>query len=157
MDINLQVNRRLHEEHMATLALWGRFEQAMAARARVWPPASKDPELETLLNRCAAALSEELWHHFDFEESELFPRLAENGEGDVGELLADEHVTIRTAARNFSEALEAQDWQRVRVTGLELAERLAAHVQKEEMSLLPALEDVLDKETDARLALAYAG
>jgi hemerythrin-like domain-containing protein len=156
MDIKRQVNRRLHEEHMATLALWNRFEQAMAARARAWPPANQDPEIEALLKSCAAALSEELWHHFDFEESELFPRLAESGEGDIGELLVEEHVAIRAAARGFSDALETKDWQRLRAAGLELAERLVAHVQKEEMSLLPAIEDLLDEETDARLALAYA-
>ena len=45
----------------------------------------------------------------------------------------------------------------LRVTALELAERLVSHVQKEEMSLLPALEDLLDEATDAELALAYAG
>jgi hypothetical protein len=44
----------------------------------------------------------------------------------------------------------------LRATGLELSERLVAHVQKEEMSLLPAIEDLLDEESDAQLALAYA-
>ena len=39
---------------------------------------------------------------------------------------------------------------------LELAERLVAHVQKEEMSLLPALEDLVDEEADGELAAAYA-
>ena len=38
MDFNRQISRRLHEEHEATLALWNRFEQAVAARARAWPP-----------------------------------------------------------------------------------------------------------------------
>jgi hypothetical protein len=41
------------------------------------------------------------------------------------------------------------------VLGLELAERLVGHVQKEEMSLLPALEDLLDEEADAELAGRY--
>ena len=156
MDFIRQVNRRLHDEHMATLALWNRFEQASAARARDGSAATQDPEMEALLRSCAAALSEELWHHFDFEESELFPRLAENGESDIGELLAEEHVAIRAAAQSFSEALEGRDWRRVRAAGLELSERLVAHVHKEEMSLLPAIEDLLDEESDAQLALAYA-
>jgi hemerythrin-like domain-containing protein len=72
-------------------------------------------------------------------------------------LLGEEHVVIRSAAQAFGAALEQQDWQRLRAAGLELAERLNAHVQKEEMSLLPAVEDLLDDETDARLALEYAG
>jgi hemerythrin-like domain-containing protein len=154
MDFNRQISRRLHEEHEATLALWNRFELAVAARA--WPPQADDGELASLLRNCASALTQEVSHHFDFEESELFPRLAEAGEGDIAELLTEEHVAVRAAAQGFGAALQTQDWQRLRAAGLELAERLVAHVQKEEMSLLPAIEDLLDEETDARLALAYA-
>ncbi len=155
--MNRQVNRRLHEEHMATLALWSRFEQATTVRARAWPPAPEDSDVANLLRGCAVALAEELSRHFEFEESELFPRLVDGGEASIAELLAEEHVAIRAAARGFSEALEVQDWQRLRAAGLELSERLASHVQKEELALLPAIEDLLDEETDARLALAYAG
>ena len=133
MDFNRQISRRLHEEHEATLALWNRFEQAVAARARAWPPQADDTEFATLLRGCAAALAEEVSHHFDFEESELFPRLADAGEGDIAELLAEEHAAVRAAAQGFSAALEAQDWQQLRATGLELSERLVAHVQKEEI------------------------
>ena len=39
--------------------------------------------------------------------------------------------------------------------GLEVAERLASHAQKEEMSLLPVLEDLLDETTDLKLSEAY--
>ena len=49
MELNRQVSRRLHEEHMATLALWNRFEQAMATSARTWPAAAEDPEIATLI------------------------------------------------------------------------------------------------------------
>jgi hemerythrin-like domain-containing protein len=142
---------------MATLAQWNRFEQAMAASTRAWPAAAEDPEIASLIRNCAAALTGELWRHFDFEESELFPRLVEDGDGDIAELLAEEHAVIRAAAQGFAAALEARDWQQLRTAGLELAERLIAHAQKEEMSLLPAIEDLLDEETDSRLALDYAG
>ena len=148
MNFDRQTCRRLHEDHEATLALWNRFEQA--ASARNWPPD------DDLVRHCASALAGEISQHFDFEETELFPRLIEAGEGDIAELLAEEHVAIRAAAQAFTAAFEKQDWQRLRAAGLELAERLAAHVQKEEMSLLPAVEDLLDDETDARLVLAYA-
>jgi hemerythrin-like domain-containing protein len=156
MDFNRQISRRLHEEHVATLELWSRVEQTIGTR---------DAALEALLGRCAAALADEVARHFEFEESELFPRLADAGEGDIAELLTEEHGVIRAAAAQFDEScralragsLDAAGWQRLRVTALELAERLVSHVQKEEMSLLPALEDLLDESTDAELALAYAG
>jgi len=156
MDFERQISRRLHEEHVATLELWARVEQTIGKR---------DAALEALLGRCAAALADEVARHFDFEEHELFPRLADAGEGDIAELLAEEHSVIRSAAAQFAElarqlragSVDAAGWQRLRTLALELAERLVAHVQKEEMSLLPALEDLLDEATDAELALAYAG
>lgn len=156
MEFKRQVSRRLHQEHEATLALWGRLEQALAMRGN--RPA--EAEDASLLRSCAASLADEVTRHFAFEETELFPRLAAAGEGDIAELLMEEHVTIRAAARRFAElAQPAQDlaacWPELRRLGLELAERLVAHVQKEEMSLLPSLEDLLDEETDAKLAARY--
>jgi len=163
MEFDRQISRRLHEEHRATIDLWGRLEQALATRARSWPPTGLDPDLDSALRACAAALAQEVSRHFAFEEAELFPRLAAAGEGDIAELLAEEHEAIRSAAAQFSQlltvaasgSLDASGWQRLRTVALELAERLFAHVQKEEMSLLPALEDLLDDETDTALALSY--
>ena len=137
-----------------TVQLWSRLEQALAAR-------TPEAELMALLRNCSAALADEVTRHFEFEESELFPRLAEAGEGDIARLLAQEHESIRTAARELRELLaggapDAVQWQKLRALGSELAERLVAHVQKEEMALLPALEDLLDEETDRELCLAYA-
>ena len=139
-----QVNRRLLEEHQATLALWTRVESALAA-GRAEP---------ALLRAAAASLGGEIGHHFRFEEEALFPRLAASGEGDIASLLAEEHATIQDAARRFIELVNAGTAEReIRVLGLELAERLVSHVQKEEMSMLPALEDLLDDDADAELAL----
>jgi len=157
MQFNRQISRRLHEEHEATLALWGRLEQTIATRGGQ-PPTEQDMRL---LRDCAASLAHELTRHFAFEETELFPRLAAAGEGDIAGLLTEEHATIRAAARRFTELAQpagdlAACWPELRVLGLELAERLVGHVQKEEMSLLPALEDLLDEQTDIELAEAYA-
>ena len=147
MDYNRRISRRLHEEHDATLALWGRVEATLAARKH-------DP---VLLRSAAAALAHELDRHFRFEEAELFPRLAAAGEGDIGELLSEEHGTIRAAGERFIALVREDPSQsEIRVLALELAERLVGHVQKEEMSLLPALEDLLDEETDDELDATYA-
>jgi hemerythrin-like domain-containing protein len=141
-----QVSRRLHEEHQATLALWTRLEAALAAgRADA-----------ALLGAAAASLADEIERHFAFEERELFPRLAAAGEGDIAALLEEEHATIRAAARIFIPlAKENSLTKESRALALELAERLVSHVQKEEMSMLPALDDLLDEETDDALAAAY--
>jgi hemerythrin-like domain-containing protein len=138
-----QVSRRLHEEHQATLALWTRVEASLAA-------GKADA---ALMRSAAASLAEEIERHFAFEENELFPRLAGAGEGDIAELLAEEHATIRAAGRRFLAAAKENPLDpQLRPLGLELAERLVSHVQKEEMSMLPALDDLLDGETDEALA-----
>ena len=139
MEFNRHISRRLHEEHAATLALWGRVEQTLLA-------GKTDA---ALLKQAAAALGDEVSRHFDFEERELFPRLTAAGEGDIASLLAEEHVAIRAAAKQF---MQQQD----KAIALELVERLVGHIQKEEMSLLPALEDLLDEDADRELIAAYA-
>lgn len=147
MDLNRQISRRLHEEHEATLALWSRLEASLAANRQDG----------ALLKSAAAALADELDRHFAFEEEELFPRLAAAGEADIGELLADEHAAIREAGREFIALVKSgTEAPRLRPLGLELAERLIAHVQKEEMSLLPSLDDLLDDAADAELMQRYA-
>jgi DUF438 domain-containing protein len=141
-----QVSRRLHEEHQASLSLWTRVESSLATGA-------VDP---ALMRTAAASLAAEIERHFDFEETQLFPRLAAGGEGDIAELLQEEHATIRAAGARFI-ALVKEDPSGacLKPLGLELAERLVSHVQKEEMSMLPALEDLLDEDTDEALALQY--
>jgi len=147
MEFNRHISRRLHEEHVATLALWGRLESALAAGRHD----------AALLKSAAASLERELDRHFRFEEAELFPRLAEAGEGDIGELLREEHETIRAAGMRFIKLVSNEITNpEVKRLGLELAERLVNHVQKEEMALLPALDDFIDEETDHELDSAYA-
>ena len=147
MEFARGISRRLHEEHAATLALWGRVEQSVAA-------GRSDA---ALMREAAAALQGEIERHFAFEEAELFPRLADAGEADIAALLGEEHAAIRAAGAEFlalaaGEASQAQ----CRNLALELAERLISHVQKEEMALLPALDDLLDEDADRALQLAYA-
>ena len=147
MEFNRHISRRLHEEHVATLALWGRLESVLAANRHD----------AALLKSAAASLERELDRHFRFEEAELFPRLAQAGEGDIGELLREEHETIRAAGMRFIELVSNEITNpEVRLLGLELAERLVNHVQKEEMALLPALDDFIDEDTDHELDSAYA-
>jgi hemerythrin-like domain-containing protein len=141
------VCNRLHLDHQATLALWSSVQATLAS-------GREDP---VLMRRAADALERELATHFELEEKELFPRLAAAGEGDIGELLTEEHGVIREAGRRFIElARRGGSLRELRPLGLELAERIFAHVHKEELGLVPLLEDVLDDEADEALSLAYA-
>ena len=160
MPFESHTSRRLHEEHEANLDLLSRFEN-LTARATDAPPLG---DAWTALARAlAAGLEIEVARHFDFEEQELFPRLAAAGEAGIGELLSEEHVAIRAVAgplpaqlrASLTPDFDAVAWRALRAAGLELAERLRGHIQKEEMGLLPAIDDLLHEEVDRELAAAY--
>lgn len=148
----------LHREHDANLDLLGRVEQAFAAAAR------RDAELVALVRTLGAHLAQEVDRHFGFEERELFGRMVESGAGDLAALLAEEHVTIRAVAAELAPligragagTLDDAGWDALKRLALELAERLTAHIHKEESALLPLLADLLDEDADRALALAYA-
>lgn len=147
MSFTTQVSRRLHEEHDATLALWGRVQ-----RVALQP----GTDARVLLAQALAALENEIGRHFEFEEQALFPRLAAAGERDIGELLTEEHVVIREAAARMKSALAGERFDAARTIALELSELILGHVDKEEKALLPAVDDALDEATDAALSMEYA-
>ncbi|HEX6017973.1 MAG TPA: hemerythrin domain-containing protein [Burkholderiaceae bacterium] len=157
-----QVSRLLEDEHRANLDLLGRLEQ----RTPRWPRATEqaDSELRTMLGHLVRNLQHDTGRHFDFEEAELFTRMADSGDGDMAVLLREEHEAIRELAAELlplAEAavggtLDAPGWQNLKRATLEMVERQVAHIQKEGMALLPLLDDLLDDETDQQLAFAYA-
>jgi Hemerythrin HHE cation binding domain len=166
MELQRHISRRLHEEHMNALGLLERFEQILAGRNGSWPPAPDDPAWRAFSAKLAETLVNEVAGHFALEEDALFGRLSDAGYGELVELLLEEHATIRavvaellplcalTTRGTLGWTVEAKTWQALRTQGLELSERLGAHINKEELSLVPAVEEVLDEETDRELAMA---
>jgi hemerythrin-like domain-containing protein len=157
-----QVSQALDREHRANLDLLGRVEQAFVRAPR--SGAARDPDLAKLAGAFARHIEEDIGRHFDFEEAELFPRLTAAGEGDIAELLEEEHEAIRAVAGDVlplahaaaAGALDDAGFDALKRGTLEMVERQVAHIQKETMALLPMLEDLLDEDTDRELAFAYA-
>lgn len=163
MDLRRHVSRALHEDHVATLALLARLE-VLIGRHRPSQPPPQDADTALLLKDLIAAIDIEIGPHFAFEEDSVFPLLAEAGDGEMGVYLAEEHQAILPLARRLVAIAKsarvagftADAWAQFHATGAELIERLVSHVQKEEMGLLPALDDLLDEDTDGRLAVEFA-
>jgi hemerythrin-like domain-containing protein len=160
MEFARQVPTCIHREHLESLALLERLESALANCKAA--PGLGDAAWSRLLRQFDANLAAEIGRHFEFEERELLPLLAEGGDGDIAALLAEEHAAILALAQRILPALRefaaegvAKDWRTLREMALELIERQIAHIQKEEMSLLPVLEDALDAERDAALLDRY--
>ncbi len=163
MDLERQISRTLHEEHVAIIALLERFENALA-RLREPPPAANDPVWPNLLAQLESALQYEVSRHFSLEEDQLFPRLHQHGEGELAELLFEEHESIRELARPLLEriaqarnaGLDAAGWRALKACGLQLAESLSSHARKEEGALVPVVDQILDEETDRAIWNEYA-
>jgi len=163
MDFERQISRKLHEEHVHIIALLEQFGLALA-RLRELPPAATDAVWSLLLPRLGTALQYEVTRHFDLEETRLFPMLHERGEGELAELLIEEHEAIREVAGPLlglvSQArlgkLDAECWRALKAHGLELVERLSSHAQKEQGALVPLVDEMLDATTDERLWTEYA-
>jgi hemerythrin-like domain-containing protein len=162
MHFQRQVSRTLDEEHRANLELLGRVEQAFARAPRT--AATGSPELARLAGAFAQLIEQDIGRHFEFEERELFPLLEAAGEGDIAGLLSEEHRAIREVAAELlplargaaAQTIDAAGWDALKRGAIELVERQVSHVQKETMALLPMLDDLLDEESDRRLAFAYA-
>ena len=155
-----QVSHVLDTEHRANLELLARIEQALARPQR----AAADPDFARLAATFARIVEQDIGRHFDFEEQQLFPRMADAGEGDIASLLQEEHDSIREVAAEVlplaraaaAGTLDDAGFEALRRCALELVERQVAHIQKETMALLPLLDDLLDDELDRSLAFEYA-
>ena len=162
MELQRQVSRKLYEEHVAVIDLLERFGRALG-RLGAGPPAADDPAWRVLLAQVGTALEYEITRHFDLEETQLFPRLHERGEGDLAELLFEDHELIRPVtrpllvlvARAQASTLDEAGWRALKASGLELVERLGSHAEKEQGALVPLVDEMLDAATDLEIWTQY--
>jgi len=163
MEPSRQTTRILHDEHVATLSLLNRLDAMLADAGPKRPPDVAGAGLAPLLNDLATTLDGEIGHHFDFEERELFPRLADFGDAGIGAFLAEEHKLMLPLGGELASAARAgakngftpDEWSGFHRQAAEMVERMMDHIQKEEMGLLPVLDDLLDEDEDRDLANAY--
>jgi len=153
--------QKRHDEHAATVSTMEQIEN-MIAKYRNEAPTLNDSDV-LLLRGIAANVELEVSPHFDFEEQHLFTFLEEMGDAAIGSHLASEHEAMRPLGSRLAllaraaahDGFSADAWTEFRRVGAELAERMLVHVQKEEMALLPLLEEAMDTATEARLVEAY--
>ena len=158
-----RISQTLHDEHGATVALMERLEQLLARGRRAGPPDRADSNVARLLSDLSNGLETEVDRHFTFEENHLFNYLEAVGDTGICEHLTSEHQVMRPlgtrvaalARAAASSGFTPESWEEFTRLGQELGDLMLAHVQKEEMALLPVLEDNMDSETEARLYQEY--
>lgn len=156
-----RIGEALHTEHQSTLAALDALERLIDRRAI---PDAADPQVRQVLETVAQALEDDVARHFAFEEENLFPRVAAAGATFMADMLAGEHEEIRPLAgqvrdlcrAHLDAGLSETDWRLLRDVAQDLIERETFHIQKEEMGLLAALAQILDRDTDADLAARHA-
>lgn len=162
MSYTNRISQTLHDEHGATVALMERLEQ-MLARGRRSPPDIADGNLVRLLSDLSAGMEAEIERHFAFEEDHIFTYLEAVGDTGIGEHLAGEHAAIRPIGTRVAELARSAaangfapaEWEEFKSLARDLSDRMLAHVQKEEMALLPVIEENMDPETEERLYQEY--
>ncbi|HXZ22218.1 MAG TPA: hemerythrin domain-containing protein [Pseudolabrys sp.] len=163
MSFTNRISQTLHDEHGATVALMERLEQLLARGRRGGPPIKSDSNVARLLSDLSSGIESEIERHFAFEEDHLFTYLEAMGDAGIGEHLTSEHEAMRPLGKRVAELARAAmangftsaEWDEFTRLGQELGGLMLAHVQKEEMALLPIIEDNMDSETEARLYQEY--
>ncbi|HTM73708.1 MAG TPA: hemerythrin domain-containing protein [Pseudolabrys sp.] len=163
MSFNNRISQTLHDEHGATVALMERLEQLLARGRRAGPPDKADSNVARLLSDLPTSLETEVDRHFTFEENHLFNYLEAVGDTGICEHLTSEHQVMRPLGTRVAALARAaaiggftpESWEEFTRLGQELGDLMLAHVQKEEMALLPVIEDNMDPETEARLYQEY--
>ena len=109
MNYQRQVSRTLDGEHRVNLELLGRVEQAFARAPRSGN--AGNAELIQLAGVLARHIEQDVGRHFDFEESELFPRMSDAGDGEQSptelEAFALEHDLDDADVEQLTRELEA--------------------------------------------------
>lgn len=163
MNYTLRICRDLHADHMATIQLLERLEEALSRFGPKSLPGADDVDFSALLADLSAAMKREISTHFAFEEEHLFSRIQALGDTPMLTILQDEHDIIRPLALRVTEAEEtaqqsgftAESWAAFYDLGLELVERETFHIQKEEMGFLPLLDQIVDPADDEPLAQGF--
>ena len=161
MNFHNRICQTLHDEHLANIALLQRVGQLLATQGPT--PPGNNQTCDRLLSDLGSGMAGEVKHHFDFEESALFTYLDSIGESAIGTHLTEEHTVLRPLIAQVCETADAvkrcgfdgESWKNFRRLGAELCGQMSAHIQKEEMALLPLIEESMDSETETRLYQDY--
>uniref|UniRef100_Q07M33 Hemerythrin HHE cation binding domain protein n=1 Tax=Rhodopseudomonas palustris (strain BisA53) TaxID=316055 RepID=Q07M33_RHOP5 len=157
-----RISQTLHDEHRATIALMERLERVVIRKK---PIDIADPQEAQLLRDLVFAIDADTMRHFDFEETQLFTMFDTVGDQLIGDHLTEEHAFMRPLGEKLaalaraaqSGGFDAGSWKEFSRVCAEFVQRMMVHVQKEEMALLPLLDDTMDRETEMRLYEAYTG
>lgn len=163
MEYTRATARAMHDDHMAVNALLDRVERFVEQHGSDDIPDHTRPEVGQLLSELRAAVEGEITSHFSFEEESLFPILEEAGAGDMCAILRRDNQVLLPQGMRLAEiagpagrsGFTAESWSEFRRDALTFADGLRGHANKEEMGMVPALEELLEEDQDRDLIARY--
>jgi hemerythrin-like domain-containing protein len=159
MELNSRIAQQLHDEHVAVIGLMDKLQNFISSDQ----PDTTDSQVRNFLGDLKVTIEGEVTNHFQFEEEDLFPILNSEGDGDMSDLLAEDHKVILPLGIELvtiikevqTSGFNAESWQKFKQYGSEFADRLTDHASKEEIGLVPLIDDLLVAGVDADLAVKY--
>jgi len=159
MNLNSRIARQLHDEHVAVISLMDKLHSFTGGNL----PDMTDSQVTNFLGDLKITIEGEVTNHFKFEEEDLFPILTNEGDGDMSDLLIDDHEVILPLGNQLVEIIKEaridgftpESWQKFKQYGSEFADRLTDHASKEEIGLVPIIDELLVASVDADLAVKY--
>ena len=159
MHFERHITRIFSDEHRETLAAMEALDGFLAGLRRGAVIDPSDGRTKSVFAQLQNSLGATIRDHFGFEEEALFPRLIAFGDHAIAAHLTDEHRIILPLADEIAGMIAAADGgftvestDRFREVAAALVEHMMMHIQKEEMGLLPLLDDILDEDADFELA-----
>ncbi|MDV7339560.1 hemerythrin domain-containing protein [Terasakiella sp. A23] len=154
----MRLSEILHQEHKRTLVV---LDELDGWRGKPCP--TDLSEISKLLNDLIDVAQSDITDHYAFEEGHLFPILRQNGAEFMTNMLAGEHAIIRPIAQNVSKLAQAalkdgfteESWTEFLESSFDFIGHETFHIQKEEMGLINALNNLLTPEDEAPLIEIY--
>jgi len=155
----------LHDDHMEKLRFANNLNQIIAKYDGASAPDPGDRQVTALGAEVKAHFGRLPDPHFAFEEDILFPILAENGAGDLQEMLCAEHRDIEAAGVDLLKSItqgldlgfDRDSWAEFRTRVMALVPLMTDHIEKEEAAFPDLIADALDPDDDRQIAMDYAG
>lgn len=165
MDFQFEISKRLSREHQEVTALLTRLQRFVQSHGSTQQPDWQAPMVRQLLSDLKGALRTGVPNHFAIEEMELFPLYAEDGGGDMVDLLLADHRVILDLVEEIKPLLEKAlntpvglspaEWDTFRAKANAFVTELCSHAEKEEFGFVPAMDELLDAATAKRIFDRY--
>lgn len=162
MHARTATGRLLHEEHHHAIAVLDGLQSFLDATSDASMAAVSDVARRQSIEALRRFIVHELEPHLSLED-QIFPLIQARGGFELVSIFAGEHACIRPISRRLrglctlalDDGLDPETWLAFRSFAGVLIRELMSHIEREETTLLPAIDETVDPALDQELVAAY--